>query len=53
LIAIPALAGGRHEAFIVKLMGMIRWLERFSRPRLRFLFNHRISNAAFGLGSLL
>jgi hypothetical protein len=43
------LAGGRREAFIVRLMKSIRWLERFSRPRLTFLFNHRISNAVFGI----
>ena len=30
-------------------MKMIRWLERFSRPRLRFLFDHRLSNIVFGL----
>jgi hypothetical protein len=30
-------------------MKMIRRLERFSRPRLRFLFDHRLSNIAFGL----
>jgi hypothetical protein len=28
---------------------LIRWLERFSQPRLRFLFNHRLSNVVFGL----
>ena len=27
----------------------IRRLERFSRPRLRFLFDHRLSNTVFGL----
>jgi hypothetical protein len=27
----------------------IRWVERFSRPRLRFLFDHRASNTVFGL----
>ena len=31
------LAGGRQERFIVALLKMIRWLERFSRPRLRVL----------------
>ena len=31
------------------LMRMIRRLERFSRPRLRFLFDHRLSNIVFGL----
>ena len=29
-------------------MKMIRWLERFSRPRLRFLFDRRSSNIVFG-----
>jgi hypothetical protein len=43
------LAGGRREAFIRKLMSMIRWLERWSRPRLTFLFNRRASNAVFGV----
>ena len=43
------LAGGRREAFIRKLMGTIRWLERFSRPRLTFLFDHRLSNVVFGV----
>ena len=28
---------------------MIRRLERFSRPRLRFLFDHRLSNIVFGV----
>jgi hypothetical protein len=43
------LAGGRQERFIVALLKMIRRLERFSRPRLRFLFDHRLSNIVFGL----
>jgi hypothetical protein len=43
------LAGGRQERFIVALLKMIRRLERFSRPRLRFLFEHRVSNIVFGL----
>jgi hypothetical protein len=30
-------------------MKMIRRLERLSRPRLRFLFNHRLTNIVFGL----
>lgn len=42
------LAGGKQEQFINALMKIIRWLERFSRPRLRFLFNHRLSNVVFG-----
>jgi hypothetical protein len=43
------LAGGRRERFIETLMKMIRRLERFSRPRLRFLFDHRLSNVVFGV----
>src|ERR1700716_3595158 len=43
------LAGDRQQRFISGLMKMIRRLERFSRPRLRFLFCHRLSNIAFGL----
>jgi hypothetical protein len=43
------LAGPKQQRFISGLMKMIRWLERFSRPRLRFLFGHRLSNAVFGL----
>jgi hypothetical protein len=35
--------------FITALLKAIRRLERISRPRLRFLFGHRLSNAAFGL----
>ena len=43
------LAGDRQQRFIAALMRMIRRLERISRPRLRFLFNHRLSNVVFGL----
>jgi hypothetical protein len=43
------LAGGKQQRFIAALMKVIRWLERFSRPRLRFLFDHRLSNIVFGL----
>jgi hypothetical protein len=43
------LAGGRRRRFITGLMKMIRRLERFSRPRLRFVFDHRLSNIVFGL----
>jgi len=42
------LAGDRQQRFITRLMKIIRWLERFSRPRLRLAFNHRASNAVFG-----
>src|ERR1700722_12793485 len=43
------LAGDKQQRFIAALMKAIRWLERFSRPRLRFLFDHRLSNIVFGL----
>ena len=41
--------GGGRTRFISGLMKVIRWIERFSRPRLRFLFDHRASNAVLGL----
>jgi hypothetical protein len=43
------LAGERQQRFIARLLRMIRRLERLSRPRLRFLFDHRLSNIVFGL----
>ncbi len=43
------LAGRNQQRFINGLMRMIRRLERFSRPRWRFLFDHRLSNIVFGL----
>jgi hypothetical protein len=47
------LAGERQQRFITRLMKVIRWLERFSRGRLTFLFDHRLSNAVFGVLVLL
>ncbi len=43
------LAGPRQQRFLTGLMKLIRWLERFSRPRLRFLFEHRLTDVVFGL----
>ena len=43
------LAGERQRRFIAGLMRMIRRLERLSRPRLTFLFDHRLSNIVFGV----
>jgi hypothetical protein len=43
------LAGPRRERFVASLTRLIRRLERISRPRLRFLFNHSVSNRVFGL----
>ncbi len=43
------LAGDKQQRFITLLMKVIRRLERLSRPRLRLVFGHRVSNIAFGL----
>jgi hypothetical protein len=43
------LGDGRRRGFLTKLKNTIRRLERFSRPRATFLFDHRLSNIAFGL----
>jgi hypothetical protein len=43
------LAGDRQQRLIARLMRTIRWLERFSRPRLTFLFDHRLTNIVFGV----
>jgi hypothetical protein len=43
------LTGPRRERFVTSLTKLIRRLERISRPRLRFLFNHSLTNRAFGL----
>jgi hypothetical protein len=43
------LAGDRQQRFIAGLMRLIRRLERISRPRLRFLFDHRLTNIVFGV----
>lgn len=42
------LAGQRQQRFIASLMKLIRRLERFSRPRLSFLFHQRFSDIVFG-----
>jgi len=49
------LGGGSREKFVTKLLGLIRRLERFSRPRGARLFDYRLSGVLFGvvLGTLL
>jgi hypothetical protein len=47
-----SLAGPKQQRFLNGLMKLIRRLERLSRPRLRFLFDHRLSNSVFGLLAL-
>ncbi|MDP1847435.1 MAG: exopolysaccharide biosynthesis protein [Solirubrobacteraceae bacterium] len=43
------LVGDKSQTFVTKLMRLIRRLEKISKPRLRFLFDHRLSNIVFGL----
>lgn len=43
------LAGPRQQRFIAGLMRLIRRLERYSRPRMRFLFKQRFTDIVFGL----
>ncbi len=43
------LAGPRQQKFVTGLMKLIRRLERFSRPRLGFLLQHRLRDQVFGL----
>jgi hypothetical protein len=42
------LTGRKSERFVERLVRLIAWLERISRPRGRFLFGNRLSNAVFG-----
>lgn len=42
------LAGTKQQKFIDTLLRRIRTLERFSRPRGRWLFGHRLSAGVFG-----
>ena len=43
------LGGERQQRFLNSLMRLIRRLERFSRPRLAFVFHHRLSDVVFGV----
>jgi hypothetical protein len=43
------LAGEGRQRLLAGLLKLIRGLERFSRPRLRFVFDHRLTNLVFGL----
>jgi hypothetical protein len=46
------LSGSARTRFIETLLRRIRGLERFSRPRGRWLFGHRLSGSAFGAVTL-
>jgi hypothetical protein len=41
-------AGPNRQRFTNALMKTVRRVERGSRPRLTFMFGHRLSNVAFG-----
>src|SRR6201999_2473337 len=43
------LGGDKQQRFIAGLTRLIRRLERLSRPRLSFLFDHRAARAVFGM----
>jgi hypothetical protein len=47
------LEGPNQQKFVRALLKTIRFLERFSKPRATWLFNHWLSNAVFGLLVLL
>jgi hypothetical protein len=44
-----SLAGEKWQRFLASLTKFVRRLERFSRPRLPFLFRHRLADVVFGL----
>jgi hypothetical protein len=43
------LEGPNQQKFVRALLKTIRFLERFSKPRATWVFNHRASNSVFGL----
>ena len=43
------LAAAKNEQSFARLLRLIRWLERHSRPRLGFLLTHRLSGVFFGV----
>jgi hypothetical protein len=43
------LSSERQQKFLQRLLGVIRWFEKFSKPRFRFLFRRRLTNPVFGL----
>jgi len=45
--------GARQQRFVDRLLRLIRWLERRSRPRGRWAFDHRLARAVFGFTILL
>jgi hypothetical protein len=47
------LAGPRQQRFIAGLMRLIRRLERYSRPRFRFVFHSRFADVAYGVLAII
>jgi hypothetical protein len=47
------LGGAKQQKFVNGLLKVIRWFERWTRPRLRGAFDHRVSSSVFGLLMLL
>src|SRR3954470_22348205 len=47
------LAGKNQQRFLRGLLKFIRFCEKVSKPRFRFLFDHRLSNVAFGVSVIL
>jgi hypothetical protein len=43
------IGGDKQARFLTGLMSVVRRLERLSRPRLKIVFEHRISNIVFGV----
>jgi hypothetical protein len=48
-----SLDGANQQKFVATLLKLIRWLERFSRPRLGGLLRSRLGNVGFGVLVLL
>jgi hypothetical protein len=47
------IASQKQQKFVNGLLKVIRWLERYTRPRLHRLFGTRVSNSVFGMLILL
>jgi hypothetical protein len=43
------IGGDKQARYLTGLMSVVRRLERLSRPRLKIVFEHRISNIVFGV----
>jgi hypothetical protein len=48
LASLVETSGEKRERFVERLVKLVRWCERWSRPRGRFPFGHRVGNVGFG-----